>query len=171
MKKVIVSILGFFAILSFFNIFKNFDLEWLIFTIIFGLYPAYYVKEKQKRNKELKIQREIYYNEQQRLLDLANNQNILYPINPRYLPVNIILQQNELIYHFKNVKLFEEKQVRISQSRGGSVILIKGVYTKSGTTISKYSHSNWANIDIGILILTSNRLIFTGQMRTIEYKS
>jgi len=80
----------------------------------------------------------------------------------------IILKKNEeLIFSFPNIALWEPRSVRRGGSTGTSFRVAKGVSFRVGGFQAE-SHEELRNIDHGPLTLTSKRLVFSGAKRTVN---
>ena len=95
-------------------------------------------------------------------LDLCVKTNSLPKAN--VIGLNTILKQGEQTHWYSSTKLMEERSVR--HTYGGAVRVMKGVYVggRRGE-----SHGELRIIDSGSLLLTSQRLIFNGNLRSTEY--
>ncbi len=91
-------------------------------------------------------------------------------ITPKLASIPIILGKEEIIHWAGEANFYEERAVRTSYSTGGSVRVAKGVWVRSGKTISSYSHSEWKQVGTGTLFLTNKRILFAGQMRSLEHR-
>ena len=81
------------------------------------------------------------------------------------LNLKIILKPNEVIHHYSEALLKEERAVR--HSSGTRFRVMKGVWVGGGQS---HSIGELTNIDNGLLILTNQRLIFNGILRNSEHK-
>ncbi len=77
----------------------------------------------------------------------------------------ILLPKEQTHWYNPSVGLMEERAIR--RSVGGAVRVVKGVYV--GGSQSE-SHGELRTIDQGELLLTSQRLIFNGDFKHIEFK-
>jgi len=78
-----------------------------------------------------------------------------------------ILRPNEKVLIFSVTDLYEERSVRKSSGSAISFRLMKGVYYHTGGA-SSFSTPQMTCIDNGALIVTTERLIFSGNKRSFE---
>ena len=85
---------------------------------------------------------------------------------------SIILRKGEEhIISFPNIRLYEARKIRRAKGRygGPSIKLAKGFYLRLGSFDSQSESSEQLKeIDVGVLSLTSKRLVFSGEKKTIN---
>ena len=80
----------------------------------------------------------------------------------------VILKKNEELYLcLPEISLLETRAVRVSTYGGPSIRVAKGIYYRLGNSQSE-SHEEFRTIDLGILILTNKRFIFSGSKKSIS---
>jgi|GEM_PF-4477899 len=75
--------------------------------------------------------------------------------------VSVVFKKNEIVHRAERTNLYEPRSVR--NYGGGSIRIAKGIRLHAGQA---ESHLENRQIDSGSLILTSQRLVFVGGLRT-----
>ncbi len=123
-------------------------------------------KNEQEYNEEIKLAKEL---EELEMIEKTGELPVVYLIGSK-----LILKKNEILHlHESPVHLLEERSRSYtykSQSMGFRIKVAKGVYLtpRVGGGSIKQTETKIEKIDTGELYLTSKRLVFIGEKKTVS---